>query len=127
LTGVTFGGKNVSRVPRKRRTANYLFVVRQYKNAQQSIFYRTFFAVRHYKNAQQSIFLPDIFFCRAPKKMCMTKYAQQRSKRTENIDFPIVSASSDLLPPPPTSGFADAPTSPRWQGPGTATGHEERD
>jgi hypothetical protein len=37
--GVTTGAKNnVCLAPRKKRTTNYLFVVRQYKNARQTIF-----------------------------------------------------------------------------------------
>jgi hypothetical protein len=62
--------KNVCHAPRNKRTTNYLFAVRQYKNIRQTIFYQSFFAVR-------------------PKK-CARKCAWQRSERTANIDFPVV-------------------------------------
>jgi hypothetical protein len=68
LTGVTAGGKNVCRVPRKKRTTNYLFAARQNKNT------------------HHTIFLLGVFFVVRPKKC-----TRQRTEPTTKLHFPIAS------------------------------------
>jgi hypothetical protein len=63
------------------------------------------FAVRQHKNARQTIFLPDVFsvvrrekcvrqspLCRAPEKT-----RRQRSERMANVDFPRILCPELLL------------------------------
>jgi hypothetical protein len=68
LTGLTWGGKNVCRALQTKRTTNYLFVVRQNKNARQTIFYRAYFLSCVVENAHNKAPL-----CRATENMRTAK------------------------------------------------------
>jgi hypothetical protein len=76
--------KNVCRGPQRKRTANYLFAVRQNKNARQTIFYRVFFLPCAVENAHGKAPL-----CYAPENMCTAKIEMH-----DNHRFPVVSSGS---------------------------------
>jgi hypothetical protein len=73
-------GGNVCRALTEKRTTNYLFAVRQGKNARQTFFCRAFFSPcaggRTHGRAP---------LCRAPEKM-----RRQSFKRTAKREFPVV-------------------------------------